>query len=101
VTPDRFRAAFYQRVVYVLIAIAMGTYFHPNNHDGILTKIRKYSSVINGNKIFKDSVAKASTKGMDKFRKITLAFIRMKMYFMLDIVARAKQYFLKKGKYNY
>lgn len=101
VTPDRFRAAFYQRVVYVLIAIAMGTYFHPNNHDGILTKIRKYSSVINGNKIFMDSVAKASTKGMDKFRKITLAFIRMKMYFMLELIARTKQYFLKRGKFNY
>lgn len=101
VNSDRFRAAFYQRVVYVLIAIAMGTYFHPSNHDGLLTKVRKYSAVINDNEIFKMSVAKAPTTGMDKLRKITLAFIRMKMYFMLDVIAKAKQYFLKRGKFNY
>ena len=101
VHPDMFREAFYQRVVYVLIAIALGTYFHPNNTDSLATKIKKYGAVIRDNTIFKDSVAKAPTTGMDKMRKITLLFIRMKMYFMLDIVARAKQYFLKKGKYNY
>ena len=101
VNSDRFRAAFYQRVVYVLIAIAMGTYFHPSNHDGLLTKVRKYSAVINDNEIFKMSVAKAPTTGMDKLRKITLAFIRMRMYFMLDFIAKAKQYFLKRGKFNY
>ena len=97
----KFQDALYQRVAYVLIAIALSTYFHPDNNDSLLTKIRKYSSVIKDNKIFRDSVNIASTKGMDKLRIITFTLIRLRMYFMLDAISRLKQYFLKKGKYNY
>lgn len=96
-----FTKALYQRIVYVLIAIAMSTYFHPANNDSLLTKIRKYSNVINGNALFKASVHKCDTDGMDGQRKITLFFIRAKMYFMLHFISKAKQMMLKRGKYNY
>lgn len=96
-----FKKALYQRVVYVLIAIAMSTYFHPANKDSLTTKIRKYSDVINNNALFKASVHKCDTDGMDRQRKITLFFIRAKMYFMLHLISKAKQMMLKKGKYNY
>lgn len=91
----------YQRVVYILIAIALGTYFNPNNHDSINVKVKKYSNVIKANKIFRDSVKGCETDGMDRNRKITFFFIKHKMYFMLSFVANAKQYMLKRGKYNY
>lgn len=96
-----FTEALYQRVAYVLIAIAMSTYFHPANKDSLSVKIKKYSDVINGNALFRTSVYECNTEGMDKQRKITLFFIRTKMYFMLHFISMAKQAMLKKGKYNY
>lgn len=98
---DMFLKPLYQRTVYVLIAIAMSTYFHPANQDGLFTKTKKYAEVIKGNALFAEVVKKCSTKGMDKQRKLTLQFIRMRCYFMLAVIARLKQYYLKKGKYNY
>lgn len=91
----------YQRVTYVVIAIAMNTYFHPANTDTVFTKISKYANIIRVNPLFSKSIAKCDTKGMDILRKITLTFIRLRFYFMLPIISWLKQYFLAKGKYNY
>lgn len=96
-----FMQALYQRVAYIAIAIAMSTYFHPSNTDSLWTKVSKYAVVIKNNALLKDSVYKCNTEGMDKQRKLTLFFIRKKLYFMLAVVAWAKQFMLKRGKYNY
>lgn len=98
---DAFMSALYQRVAYVLIAIAMSTYFHPSNKDSLFTKMRKYGKVINDNPIFKDSLKYYRMEDMDKQRRVTLFFIRKKMYFMLYFISKVKQYMLKKGHYNY
>lgn len=98
---EKYIHALYQRVVYILIAIGLGTYFNPNNQDPLSLKIKKYSNVIKSNRIFSDSVQRCDTKGMDKNRKITFSFIKHKMYFMLSLVAQAKLFMLKRGKYNY
>ena len=96
-----FTRTLYQRVAYIVIAIAMSTYFHPSNKDSLWTKVSKYAAVIKNNPLLKDAVYKCGTEGMDKQRKLTLLFIRNKMYFMLAFVAWAKQFMLKRGKYNY
>lgn len=98
---EQFIKALYQRTVYILLAIAMSTYFHPANTDGLFTKLRKYAKVIHDTPLFKDAIKACDTEGMDKQRKLTLLFIRMHCYFMLPVIARLKQYYLKKGKYNY
>ncbi len=98
---EEFTQTLYQRVAYILISIAMSTYFHPSNTNSLWTKVSKYAAVINNNPLLKDSACKCSTEGMDKQRKLTLFFIRMKMYFMLEFVAWAKQFMLKRGKFNY
>jgi len=98
---EMFLKPLYQRVVYVLIAIAMSTYFHPANKDGLFTKIRKYKTVIDGNRLFADAVKECDTGGMDKLRRITLFFIRCRLYIMLAPIAWLKQYYLRKGMYNY
>lgn len=97
----KFIKPLYQRTVYILIAIAMSTYFHPANTDSLFTKLRKYAKVIKDNHLFKDAIKACNTNGMDKQRKLTLFFIRIHFYFMLPIIAQLKQYYLKKGKYNY
>lgn len=99
--PDAFTKTLYQRTAYILIAIALGTYFNPNNQESLPTKVRKYKNVIKSNKILSDSVSKCNTEGMDRNRKITFFFIKHKLYFMLALVASAKQYMLKRGKFNY
>lgn len=60
-------------------------------------KIKKYSKVIETTLLFKKAVQKAKTTDMDKLRKITFLFIRLRMYFMLQAIASLKQYYLKKG----
>lgn len=96
-----YRFALYQRVVYMLIAIAMGTYFHPANKESLFSRIRKYKDVINSYDLYKTSIKECPTDGMGKLRKITLFFIRIKLYFMLEFIAKAKQFMLKRGKFNY
>ena len=98
---EKYLPYFYQRIVYALIAIAMSTYFHPRNKDSLYLKTKKYSDVINKNQIFKDSLVKSNTKGIDKLRRIAFFFIKHRMYFMLHYISVVKQYMLKKGSFNY
>lgn len=96
-----FTKTLYQRTVYILIAIAMSTYFHPNNKESLFVRCKKYSEVISGYDLYKKSLRFASAEGMDRQRRVTLTLIRMKMYFMLDIIGKLKQLMLKRGKFNY
>lgn len=98
---DAVRQMFYQRVVYALIAIAMSTYFHPSNTDSLVMKIRKYTKVINDTPLYRESIRKTPLKHMDKLRIITLYCIKMRFYIALHFISMAKQYMLKKGKFNY
>lgn len=98
---DIFIEPLYQRVAYVVLAIAMNTYFHPENKDSVFKKINKFVRVIKENDLFSTSVFKCTTTGMDKQRKLTLMFIRLHIYFMLPVIGWLKQYYLKRGKYNY
>lgn len=92
--PEKFHEALLQRVVYVLIAIAMNTYFHPANKDSLMLKIRKYSNVIETTPLYKEAVKNAKVTDIDQLRKITFLFIRLKMYFMLQPIAWLKQHLL-------
>ena len=98
---DIFIEPLYQRVAYVVLAIAMNTYFHPENKDSVFKKINKFVKVIEENDLFSTSVFKCTTTGMDKQRKLTLMFIRLHIYFMLPVIGWLKQYYLKRGKYSY
>lgn len=98
---DVFMNAFYQRVVYALISVAMSTYFHPSNQDGLFTKIKKYADYINEYPIYRKAINRTSTKGMGKERTVVVYLLRFKLYALLAMVARLKVYYLKKGKFNY
>lgn len=98
---EDFTKALYQRTVYILIAMAMSTYFHPSNKEPLFARCKKYAKVINDYNLYRRALKHASTDGMDKQRRITLMLIRMKMYFMLDIIGKLKQIMLKRGKFNY
>jgi len=101
VRKDYFQKALYQNVLYGLVAIAMGTYFHPNNKDQYKIRSEKYMSVINKRKIFGDSIKFGSTKGMDTKRRFAVFFIKHDVLFMLDFISFVKQLMLRYGKFNY
>ena len=92
---------FYQRVVYGLIAVAMSTYFHPNNPDSIFLRIKKFSTVIKSNDIYQKAIKNCPLDKMDKLRVITLYLIKLRLYALLQLVSNAKQFMLKRGKFSY
>ena len=92
---------FYQRVVYGLIAVAMSTYFHPNNTDSIFLRIKKYSSVIKSNAIYQEAIKKCPLDKMDTFRIVTLCFLKLRLFIFLQLISNIKQFMLKRGKFSY
>lgn len=98
---ESYRQVLYQRICYVLIAIAMSTYFHPNNKESFQQRSKKYDDVIWQNPLYKTAISKASFDGMDNKRKLTIICAKHKLYFVIEIIARAKQFMLKRGKFDY
>lgn len=86
---------FYQRVVYGLIAIAMSTYFHPNNTDSIFLRIKKYSKVIKSNVIYQEAIKKCPLDKMDTFRIVTLYFIKLRLYVFFSLLVTLSSLCLK------
>lgn len=101
VMKDKFIKAFYERTTYMLMAIAMNTYFSPMNPNSLSQKLSHYSKVINDEPLFKESIKKTSWENMDIFRKVVLILLRLHLYVLLDPIARVKHFLLKKGFYNY
>lgn len=101
VMKDKFIKAFYERTTYMLMAIAMNTYFSPMNSSSLPKKIAHYSKVISNEPLFKEAINKTSWENMDIFRKIVLVLLRLHLYIFLDPIARVKHFLLKKGFYNY
>ncbi len=98
---DDFKQPMYEKAIYLLLAMAMNTYFHPANKESLIIRTRKFSELINKTHLFKEAIYKAKGKDFDKQRKCAWIILKIKLYFLLDIFGRAKQIFLKHGKYNY
>ena len=99
--PTLYRKALYQRTIYILIALALNTYFHPQNKDKLSLRINKFSTLINNYHLYLDSIKYASLEEVDFFRKIVIIILRLKLYFLLYPIGWTKQAMLKKGYYNY
>jgi glycosyltransferase involved in cell wall biosynthesis len=98
---DAVKRMFYQRVVYGLIAIAFSTYFHPDNKEPLSVRLKKYKDVIDDTDIYKTAIKRCPLEKMDKFRVITLYFMKTRMFFMLQIVSEVKQFMLRRGHFSY
>jgi glycosyltransferase involved in cell wall biosynthesis len=98
---DYFLPVFYERILYILIAIAMSTYFHPKNKESLLIRIKKYKNLILNTPIFKDALHHGKIEKLDKFRRVTIYLVKYKCYLAIPLISRTKQYLLKKGIFNY
>ena len=97
---EDFKQPMYEKSIYLLLAMAMNTYFHPANKENLITRTRKFARVINGTPLFKQAIYKATGSELDKQRKVAWYLLKLKLYFMLDIFGKTKQILLKRGKYN-
>lgn len=98
---EAFLNSLYQRSLYALIAVALSTYFHPNNADSLRMKIAKFKAVVRDMYVFNIALKKADLSVFDKQRKIVIYIIKLKLYFLLPLVSKLKQYYLGKGKFDY
>jgi glycosyltransferase involved in cell wall biosynthesis len=100
--PDskRFMQVFHQRVLYALIAIAMGTYFRKENTMSMKYKIEEFRSVIKNNRVFQEALKHGNFFRMDIVRMVVLYAIKYRYYFILPMISNAKYYLIKKGFYS-
>lgn len=98
---EKYMPLYYERAVYGIIAVAMNTYFSPDNKDCYFERKRHFIVEVAQNAIFAEAIKKVSTENMDKLRKITFFFLKNKMYLLLQIVAWTKHTMMKLNFYNY
>jgi len=98
---DVFMSILYQRILYVIIAIAMSTYFHPNNKDSLVTKVKKFKDVFKNNIIIQEAIKQGDYSNFDKLRKLTMYIVKLRLYFLLPVIARTKYLLIKRGVFNY
>jgi glycosyltransferase involved in cell wall biosynthesis len=91
-----FMQVFYQRVLYALIAVAIGTYFRKENTIPMKYKIKEFQSVIKDNRIFQEAVQHGIFFRMDIVRMIVLYAIKYRCYFILSMVSNVKYYLIRK-----
>ena len=98
---DEVKRMFYQRVVYGIMSVAFSTYFHPLNKDCLRVRLDNFEKWLNSASFYKEAISKCPLEHMDKLRIIILYVLKMKMYFLFEPVSRIKQFFLKRGWFNY
>ncbi len=98
---DIFLKEFTLRNAYVLISIAMHTYFHPANHSTYKQRKYRFKKLINDNPLFKHAIKEVSCNQFDKFRGIALWSIQHQNFFLLELIGWAKNNALKLGIFNY
>lgn len=96
-----FQKNLLQRTGYILIAMAMSTYFHPNNQDGLLLSSKKYAKVIETNEICRMAVKNVPLVDLDLLRRTAFLLIKIRAYPCLKIISSIKQFLLNRGKFNY
>ena len=97
----RFKNRINQRTQYAILAVAMSTYFHPNNKLKYHEKMHRFDTLINENEVFYDALAVIDYSIFDKKRAISLFCIKRKMYWLLPIISRVKSFLSKKGIRSY
>lgn len=82
---------FDNRLLYVIITTAISGYFNPDNNEPFSEKKRKYSDYLD-KQIVKEALKTTNTKGIGRQRKIVLFLIKHRMFWMLDLMGKARKW---------
>lgn len=98
---DMFIEEFKLRNAYVMISIAMQTFFHPNNIMPYKARKMKYKNFIDSNPLFIDAIEWVKPCQFDILRKLAFLCIKYDCYRGLDFIGKMKQFALTHGFFNY
>ncbi len=98
---DRFTKKIYERTQYVILAIAMSTYFHPNNNLNYKVRCERFQSLINRNDVFLNALNHIDYSIFDKKRAFSLFCLKYQYYSIITIISKIKQYMFKRGLFKY
>jgi glycosyltransferase involved in cell wall biosynthesis len=85
-----FVKEFEMRNVYVIISIAMQTYFNPKNNLAYKERVLKFSKLISDNALLKRAIQNVQCRNFDKFRMVAFWCIKNKLFRLLDIIGWLK-----------
>ena len=80
---------FYNRVKYVILTTAISGYFNPTNKEKYSIEKRKFKNFMD-NKMLISALKNKNNNGISFIRKITLFFIKYRLYFLVKIIAYAR-----------
>lgn len=86
---------FYNRLLYVIVTTAISGYFNPSNIEKYKIKKEKYIKYLE-NPLIRESLKNANYSKIDMQRKIILKMIDLKMFWLINILAKLR----KKQKEN-
>lgn len=96
-----FRKEFDMRKAYILIHIAMHTYFTPQFNLPYKERVARFEKFVANNKLFTKAISEVKCTDFDKLRMIALWSIQHKLYHILDFVGWVKQIVLRMGGFKY
>lgn len=80
---------FYNRIKYVIITTAISGYFSPTNPEKYSLQKKKYDLYLK-NELVKETLFRKDNKKIDIIRRITLFFIKNRMYLLVKIISNIR-----------
>jgi glycosyltransferase involved in cell wall biosynthesis len=99
--PGYFKEAFDRRIAFLMVTMAMNTYFSPENKMPLSDKIKYFKRDIYTNSYFKNNLITFKSKKLDKLRRIAYLCIKYRLFCCIELIARAKEIAIKMGYFNY
>lgn len=81
----------YNRLIYVIITVAISGYFSPNNKQSYKEKKKKYNEFLQ-NKLIKETLNTTKRLKIDKQRKIIIFCIKHRLYLIISLLATIRNY---------
>lgn len=81
----------YNRILYVIVTTAITGYFNPVNPQSYSERVKGCSAFLD-EPLVKESLQKASTKGLGIKRIIIIALIKKKLFRIIDILGKVRRY---------
>lgn len=101
--PDKnyYQEIFYERAIIALIAVAMGTYFHPDNQMPLREKATRFKTIISKNDFLNDAIRTVRYSNIGSERYLALWCLKHRYFSPLSLIAFLRKTAIKLGFYKF
>jgi len=92
---DELKIGIYTRVLYVIITMAISSYFNPSNNMSYSERVRRYKLFLN-NSLVKDSLKYGNIKSLSIQRKFIIHMIKQNVFILFLILGKLRRKQLKR-----